>query len=176
MVEASRLILGVDPGSRITGWGLIRGHAQSPQLHDSGTVRLPPGQSFEQRLAKLHAEIHELTARHRPAVAAVEAPFHGVSARSALQLAHARGVILAAIASNGVPVIEYAPATIKKTVTGHGRADKDQVAAEVVRVFGPVTASSDLTDAIAVALCHQIRGRFDQIVEAALRKQSSVSR
>lgn len=171
-MATSELILGVDPGSRITGWGIVSGHSQAPKLHCSGTFRLPVSASFEQRLATLYENILDLCRQHRPDVAAVEAPFHGVSARSSLQLAHARGVILAAIAAHGLKVIEYAPATIKKTVTGHGRADKDQVAGEVTRLFGPLQPSSDLTDAVAIALCHQIRGRYDQVVAAALQKQS----
>jgi len=89
-------------------------------------------------------------------VAAVEAPFHGVSARSALQLAHARGVVLAALGRSGLRVFEYSPATIKKAVTGNGRAEKGQVEAMVSRLVagGCAPGRSDIADAVAAALCH----------------------
>jgi len=97
-----------------------------------------------------------------PSDAAVEAPFHGANARSALQLAHARGVILCVLAEAGVPPVEYSPATVKKTVTGSGRADKDQVRTMVARLTGiPETSlRHDVADAIAIALCHQSHVRF----------------
>jgi crossover junction endodeoxyribonuclease RuvC len=94
-------------------------------------------------------------AEHRPSESAVEAPFHGVSARSALQLAHARGVILAALGAAGVPVFELAPATIKKAVTGNGSAEKPQVGAMIVRLVpgADPQGRADVADAIAAALC-----------------------
>ena len=103
-------------------------------------------------------------------MAAVEAPFHGVSARAALQLAHARGVILAALAGERVPVIEYSPAVIKKTVTGSGRADKVQVQTMVRHALGDQLArlSSDLADALAAALCHMAHARFEAAIEIAI--------
>ena len=95
-------------------------------------------------------------AEHRPSVTAVEAPFHGASARSALQLAHARGAVLAALGSAGLPVFEYSPATIKKAVTGQGRAEKHQVEAMVSRLVpgGVSPGKPDMADAVATALCH----------------------
>jgi crossover junction endodeoxyribonuclease RuvC len=94
--------------------------------------------------------------RHAPSEASVEAPFQGVSARSALQLAHARGVVLASLGVSGLRVFEYTPATIKKAVTGSGRAEKEQVEAMVSRLVAGADASgrSDIADAIAAALCH----------------------
>ena len=93
--------------------------------------------------------------------AAVEAPFHGASARSALQLAHARGVVLAACASAGIHVFEYAPASIKKSVTGSGRAEKAQVQAMVARLVegAAAAAGADAMDAIATAVCHLVASR-----------------
>jgi len=109
------------------------------------------------RLARLHTGILSVVEQHAPSEAAVEAPFHGVSARSALQLAHARGVVLAALGILGVQVFEYSPATIKKAVTGNGRAEKEQVEAMVSRLVaggGGSAGRSDIADAIAAALCH----------------------
>lgn len=104
----------------------------------------------------MYAGIASVIERYAPSEAAVEAPFHGASARSALQLAHARGVVLAALGGSSIPVFEYTPATIKKAVTGNGRAEKSQVEAMVVRlVSGSVaTGQTDVADAIATALCH----------------------
>lgn len=110
---------------------------------------------------------------HRPTEAAVEAPFHGVSARSALQLAHARGVILAVLGSAAVTVHEYSPASIKKTVTGHGRADKSQVQAMVARLVvaaGEAAQRPDVADAVAAALCHLFgSARATALEKAGLR-------
>jgi crossover junction endodeoxyribonuclease RuvC len=111
---------------------------------------------FAERLHRLGIRLDELVRRLRPTTAAVEAPFHGVNPRSALQLAHARGVVLATLAGAGVPVAEYAPAAVKIAVAGNGRAPKDQVHAMVVRLLGieGLAGPSDRADAIAVALCH----------------------
>ena len=102
-------------------------------------------------------------------MAAVEAPFHGVSARSALQLAHARGVVLAALGTSGLRVFEYSPATIKKSVTGNGRAEKAQVEAMVSRLIagGCSPGKPDIADAIAAALCHLFgSGHVDALSKA----------
>jgi crossover junction endodeoxyribonuclease RuvC len=148
-------ILGIDPGSRVTGWGLLAGSAARPRLLEAGVLRLGRG-DLARRLGLLQERLGELVPRLHPTVAAVESPFHGASARSALQLAHARGVILAVLAGAGVEIAEYTPATVKKAVTGSGRADKGQVASMVARLLGgtPPPSSHDLTDALALALCH----------------------
>ena len=108
------------------------------------------------RLARLYAGIVSVVQDHAPTEAAVEAPFLGVSARSALQLAHARGVVLAVLGFSGLPVFEYSPATIKKAVTGNGRAEKEQVGAMVSRLVAGrcPPGKPDIADAIAAALCH----------------------
>jgi crossover junction endodeoxyribonuclease RuvC len=121
------------------------------------------------RLACLHREFERVVARLSPDAAAVESPFHGSSARSALQLAHARGVILEVLATAGVEVAEYTPAAVKKSVTGNGRAEKEQVRAMVRHLVGMQESerSHDISDAIAVALCHLTTARFRQAVERA---------
>ncbi len=149
-------ILGVDPGSLCTGWGLLGGTSSQPILLDCGVIRLPASAGFPERLHRLHVEFQELVCRLAPSEAAVEMPFHGTNARSALQLAHARGVLLAVLGSERVPMIEYAPAAVKKAVTGNGRADKAQVHAMTARLLGARLEgeSFDLTDALGIALCH----------------------
>lgn len=136
---------------------MIGGTVHTPMLIDCGEIRVPSRVSFATRLATLKERFERVVLDAAPTVSAVEAPFHGANARSALQLAHARGVILCVLAGAGVPPIEYTPATVKKTVSGNGRADKEQVRTMVARLTGkPATEiSHDVADAIAVALCHQ---------------------
>lgn len=154
-------ILGVDPGSVTTGWGLICGSSAQPELLDSGLIHLR-GSDFANRLAFLKRQFEDLVDRLHPDSSAVESPFHGANPRSALQLAHARGVILAGLAAAGVEVVEYTPATVKKSVTGNGRAAKSQVQTMVYKLLATSAhdTSNDLSDALAVALCHQASRGF----------------
>jgi len=149
-------ILGVDPGSLFTGWGLVGGSLDQPVLLDSGEIRLPSSQPLPTRLHLLTVEFTKLVGSLEPTGAAVEMAFHGANARSALQLAHARGVLLAVLAGAGVPVAEYTPATIKKSITGNGRAEKAQVQGMVERLVRSDLPGRglDRSDALAVALCH----------------------
>lgn len=135
---------------------MVAGSVYKPELIACGEIRLPERLAFADRLARLHAAITAVVAEHAPTEAAVEAPFHGVSARSALQLAHARGVVLAVLGGSGLQVFEYSPATIKKAVTGNGRAEKEQVEAMVSRLVTGACpdGKSDIADAIAAAICH----------------------
>jgi crossover junction endodeoxyribonuclease RuvC len=164
-------VLGVDPGSIITGWGLLTGHASKPTVVECGAIRLGRGGEFAARLDRLYEELSSVATRLEPAVAAVEKPYHGASARSSLQLAHARGVVLAALAHSGVRVAEYAPAQVKLSVTGNGRAEKSQVEAMVSRWLGAIDGGrpSDVYDALAVAVCHLARANFDRAVRRSLR-------
>lgn len=164
-----RRILGVDPGSKCAGWAVVGGTSQRPVLLSSGEFDFPDCRIFAERLSRLYDAVKLVVERFEPTEAAVEAPFHGVNARSALQLAHARGVILAVLGGARVPVFEYTPATIKKAVTGNGRAEKAQVQSMVGRLMPdarPVDRS-DVADAIAAALCHL----FGAGMNDALRKQ-----
>jgi crossover junction endodeoxyribonuclease RuvC len=163
--------LGVDPGSRCAGWAVVGGTSHHPLLIASGEIVLPERRPFAERLCLLHEEILVVVERHAPTEAAVESPFHGASARSALQLAHARGAILAALGKASVPVFEYSPATVKKAVTGNGRAEKGQVQTMINRlVQGDVAVGRpDVADAVAAALCHLFGvGVSDALVKAGL--------
>ena len=162
-------VLGVDPGSLTTGWGVLEGSASRPAWVDGGVIRLPAGLGLPARLSRLQREIEVVIGSREPAVAAVESLFHGPNARSALQLAHARGAILAALARAGLEVAEYTPATVKSAVTGNGRADKSQVRRMLARLLGRHLEEKphDLTDALAVALCHLAASRRAAAVERA---------
>ena len=165
-------MLGIDPGSRVTGWGLVRGTANRPVLVRGGVIRLPARQPFPQRLNHLRREIERIAREAGPCTAAVETLFHGANARSALQLAHARGVILSVLAGQEIAVSEYEPATVKNAIAGNGRADKRQVQAMVQRLLGTEIADArpDLFDALAVALCHLQIHRHRSVVAAALSR------
>ena len=151
----------------MTGWGLVGGSPGRSLLLDCGDIRLgSASDSLARRLARLERELRELVDRLCPSAAAVESSFHGANSRSALQLAHARGVVLAVLAGAGVSIAEYTPATVKKSVTGNGRAPKEQVRSMVGRLLGPeaLPPGSDLSDALAVALCHAASSRHREAV------------
>jgi crossover junction endodeoxyribonuclease RuvC len=149
------LILGIDPGSRRTGWGLIRKEGQRHIHVASGTIRLDEKQPLAERLAALDRALGGLLAEHRPRAVAVEQVFSAKSARSALVLGHARGVILAAVARAGAPLFEYTPAQVKQATVGNGRAEKQQVARMVAVLLNHRTPlQEDQADALAVALTH----------------------
>jgi crossover junction endodeoxyribonuclease RuvC len=156
-------ILGVDPGSYATGWGVLGiVDRKAPSVIACGLVSLPRAVRFELRLHRLHDAIAEVVARTHPDLACVEAPFHGVNPRSSLQLAHARGVVLAALGAAGVRVEEVPPATVKQVVTGSGRAAKAQVQSMIRRVLGITEdlASEDVSDALAVAYCWAVHATY----------------
>jgi crossover junction endodeoxyribonuclease RuvC len=148
-------ILGVDPGSGATGWGVIDCAGSRLSFVAAGVVRPKRALSRAQRLAALHDALAGLIAAHAPQEAAVEETFVNASPRDALVLGEARGVALLAPARAAIPVAEYAANTIKKSVVGRGHAEKAQVAA-MVRVLLPASGeqAADASDALAVAICH----------------------
>ena len=159
-------ILGLDPGSRHTGYGLIRRRPDRLELLAQGRLSPPRGLELPARLGWLGASLAEALVDWRPQVAVLETPFLGLNPRSLVVLAQARGALLAALAAGRVEVFEYSPAEIKSAVAGTGRADKRQVARMVaLQLSGvPADASADATDALAMALCHTHRSRLDRLV------------
>jgi len=152
-------ILGIDPGTAIVGFGLIEGTARPGRmaaLVECGVVRMKSGDSLPRRLSVIYAGIGELLARYRPDAVAVEGIFYGPNVRTTVVLGHARGVILLAAEEAGVPVWEYAPRLVKKTVVGTGGALKPQVGymvAKLLQLQSP-PRPADAADAVAVALTH----------------------
>lgn len=166
------LILGLDPGSLHTGYGLLQKEARggsSFRLVEAGRFSGPRDMALPARLARLVTGLQDLLARYSPDVAVVESPFHGMNSRSLIVLAQARGALLAALAGHGIEIREYTPAEVKSAVTGNGRADKEQVARMVRLILGVADGGwpSDATDALAVALCCGQRLRLDRLREAA---------
>ena len=149
------IILGVDPGSYKTGYGIIETNGRDHQLIAQGVVKITRRFSLPERLRQVHEGVVNLIAQHSPDILAVEDVFHHVNTKTALVLGHVRGVILLAGASAGLTVHEFPPATVKIQVTGFGRAEKAQVALMVNRLLNlpGVPRPGDAADALAVALC-----------------------
>lgn len=151
-------VLGIDPGSRVTGFGVLEGTALRPAYLASGCIRAE-GDTVAQRLCSIFEGIETLLAEFRPQVVAVESVFVQRNASSAIKLGQARGAVLTAIARAGIAVAEYSPARIKLVVTGGGRAAKAQVQFMVSRRLGlTFVPPPDAADALAGALCHLVVG------------------
>jgi len=158
-------VLGVDPGTAVTGYGVIEAGNGTPgqwpmgRLIECGVIRFAKRSSLPRRLHELHEGIVDLIARHRPTVLALEDAFYHKNVRTTLVLGHARGVVLLAAQDAGLDIAEYAPATIKKTVVGAGGAGKGQVAAMVMHLLRLRQAPkpADAADGVAVALTYIIR-------------------
>src|ERR1700722_9926679 len=148
-------ILGIDPGLRNTGWGLIEVTGSRLALVGCGSIQTEAATGTAGRLASIHRALAKLIADERPDEGAVEETFVNRDPQSALKLGQARGVALAALSLGGLPVAEYAANLIKKTVVGVGHAEKRQVAM-MIRMLRPssTASSSDADDALAVAICH----------------------
>ncbi len=155
-------MLGVDPGTAATGYGVVaRPDAGPARLVECGVVRPPARAALAGRIAVIHEELAAIIARHRPDALAVETVFVAHNPRSALILGHARGVILLAAEQAGVAVAEYAPRQVKQAVVGAGAASKHQVGKMVARLLRLARAPepADAADAVAVALTHCLRTR-----------------
>jgi crossover junction endodeoxyribonuclease RuvC len=148
-------ILGIDPGLRNTGWGLIEVVGARLGFLACGSIHTDAATGLAERLAAIHRALAEIVARETPAEAAVEETFVNRDPQSTLKLGQARGATLAALALAGLPVAEYSANLIKKTVVGVGHAEKPQVAM-MVRMLLPTSkaATPDAADALAVAICH----------------------
>jgi crossover junction endodeoxyribonuclease RuvC len=163
-------VLGLDPGSRTTGWGCVEVDGARARLLDCGCIEPPGDAPLPQRLAVLAGELAALVERWRPRVAVLEEPFHGVNSRSLIVLAQARGALLATLATRDVTIEEYSPAEVKSAITGNGRAGKDQVARMVAMLLpGAGRLAPDAADALAVALCFAARRPLLRAAAAAMR-------
>jgi crossover junction endodeoxyribonuclease RuvC len=161
-------LIGLDPGLRLTGWGVIDVEGNRLRHVAHGVVRVAADRSLAERLAALFEAVAAVVAAQQPAEAAVEETFVNLNAGSTLKLGQARGVVLLAPARAGLPVFEYAANLVKKSVVGAGHADKRQIAMMVGRLLPGVEATADAADALAVAICHAHHRATAQRVEAAL--------
>jgi crossover junction endodeoxyribonuclease RuvC len=160
---SAELILGIDPGTAITGYGVVaKEGGGAVSLVECGVVRTSSGEVLAVRIRDIYEAITTLITRHAPSVLVVEDVFQGKNVQSALKLGHARGAILLAGALGEIPIVEYSPREIKKAVVGNGNATKDQVGFMVqqqLRLKAP-PSPDDAADGVAAALCHCVMGTF----------------
>lgn len=164
------LVLGVDPGTAVTGYGVVRRRADGAvSLVECGVIRTDAKAPLPERLRDIHLGLVEVIERARPVAMAVEGVFYARNVRTSVVLGHARGAALLAAALNGIPVAEYPPAEVKSAVVGAGRATKDQVGRMVQTLLRLRAAPTphDAADGVAVALCHCFRG-FGPLARAPL--------
>ncbi len=155
-------VLGIDCGSRVTGYGVIDSDGADSVLVQCGAIRVKPADELSNRLKSIHAGISEIIRDFRPQAAAFENVFYATNVQSALKLGHVRGVSMFAAAEANLPVFEYSPLEVKSAVTGYGRAEKPQVQ-QMVRALLKLTVLPepyDASDALAVAICHIHSYRF----------------
>ena len=167
-------ILGIDPGSQKTGWGIIRDRSGVLELVDCGLIRSQSGDNgeFSQRLAKIYCELSLILQKYTPGEAAIEQIFTAQNARSAIKLGQARGVAVAACASLNIAIFDYEPTLVKKALVGAGRAEKEQVAFMVKNLLNmpPSTYPLDVTDALAVAICHSNYRRYNNLTRKTMAR------
>lgn len=156
-------VFGIDPGSNRTGYGCVESDGRRHRLVLCGAVDAEAVGGFPDRLAAIHRALTAILSDCRPDCVALENLFHASNVRSALKLGHARGVAMLAAVEAGLPVIEYTPAEVKRSIVGYGRAEKAQVGHMVKLLLGldSVPTPHDAADALAVAICHlHARGRL----------------
>ena len=156
------LVLGVDPGSRVTGYGLVEKKDNSMDCVHAGTISSPGNVPFYERIHKIFQSMVELMDRYQPREMAIEDVFFAKNIKSSLKLGHARGAALIAAVNCGVKVFEYTPLEIKKSVVGYGRASKEQIRSMVQIILKlPDKLGPDTSDALATAICHLNWKRFE---------------
>jgi crossover junction endodeoxyribonuclease RuvC len=169
---------GIDPGSERTGYGCIETDGSRHRMITCGTISSPASALFPDRLLAIHTRLAALILECRPDCVAIESLFFATNVRSALKLAHARGVAMLAAVEAGLPVMEYTPAEVKRAVVGYGRADKPQVQhmVKLLLRLPSVPTPHDAADALAVAICHlhsQVPARAVGAVMPAKSKATS---
>jgi crossover junction endodeoxyribonuclease RuvC len=150
------VVLGIDPGTAITGYGVVTDDGAGPKALDFGVIRTPAKQELSLRLVTIYAQLNALLDRFSPDAVAVEELFFSKNARTALSVGHARGVVLLAVARRNIPLFHYKPSQVKQAVTGYGAADKRQIQEMVRMLLGldDIPRPDDAADALAIAICH----------------------
>ncbi len=163
------LVLGIDPGTAITGYGLVREEEERLVLVDYGVITTPSGQPLPVRLQTIYQGLASIIRKHQPEAAAIEELFFSRNVRTALSVGQARGVALLGLADGGLPIFEYKPLEVKQAIAGYGGADKQQVQ-QMVRMLldlEDVPQPDDAADAVAVAICHIHSARMKTLLEDA---------
>ncbi len=156
------LVLGVDPGSVVTGYGLVEKKNQKIHCVDAGVIQAPKKQPFAERIHGIYHSMVEIMTRHHPREMAIEDVFFAKNPKSALKIGHARGAVLIAAVECGIQIYEYAATEIKQSVVGYGRASKEQVRSMVgIMLKLNFQPKLDTSDALAAAICHLNWQRYD---------------
>jgi len=152
-------VLGIDPGSGSTGYGIIDTDGSEHKSVAYGAIKTQARRPYQERLLKIHTELDRILSREQPEVMAIEGVFHAANVQSALKLGHARGIALLVAAQHGMAVYEYSPLEIKNAVVGYGRAEKSQIQTMVRLILDlpEIPAPDDAADALAAAICHANR-------------------
>ncbi len=168
MQKIPQIILGIDPGTLVMGYGIICVNEQAVELLEMGVVKLPAKKDNYERLHIIHTRVHDIIRNFKPHQFAIEAPFFGKNVQSMLKLGRAQGVAIAVAMQAGLPVTEYSPRKIKQSITGNGNAGKEQVWQMLQRIthIGNSPQYFDASDALAVAVCHHF-----QLTSPLLQKQ-----
>jgi crossover junction endodeoxyribonuclease RuvC len=167
------LVLGIDPGTRHLGWGLVRREGSRIASLAHGVISPSPALSLAERLVVIESELDEIIERYRPDAAAVESLFFHKDPQAAAKLGHARGVILLCIARARIALFEYAPAKVKRVIAGRGAADKRQVALMMKALLGLTELPrADATDALALAVTHLRLGPLAKVKSVSAKKSS----
>jgi crossover junction endodeoxyribonuclease RuvC len=157
METTEKIILGIDPGTRFMGYGIIRIMNREMQLLQYGVINLTKYSTHEIKLKKIFERITSIINEFGPDEMALEAPFYGKNVQSMLKLGRAQGVAMAAALVKEIPIVEYSPKSVKQSVTGNGNASKEQVSFMLEKLLNIKLEGErlDATDAVAVAICHQ---------------------
>jgi crossover junction endodeoxyribonuclease RuvC len=169
--QASKIIAGIDPGTNVLGYAVIRCSGRHIELLSMGVIQLNKYENAYEKLKRIFEGVQRLVKGYKPDAFAVEAPFFGKNVQSMLKLGRAQGVAIAAAAIHNVPVIEYSPKKVKQSITGNGNAGKEQVAAMLLSILKIEIQPKflDATDALAVAVCHS----YQQGAVAAKKKTTA---
>jgi crossover junction endodeoxyribonuclease RuvC len=168
------IILGIDPGTAVTGYGVISTKNNSVSWVDCGIIATDAGSPLAERLLVIHSAIEQCLARHKPERTAIEQAFYAKNVHTTLLLGHARGVLMLAAQKAGALIAEYSPREIKKAITGNGNAEKSQVEYMVRMLLSPPKDAmrSDAYDALAVALCDFYHAGARTIASLPVRKRT----
>jgi crossover junction endodeoxyribonuclease RuvC len=160
--NSPEIILGIDPGTLVMGYGLVSVHKSNISLVEMGVLQLARKQDHAERLEMIFRKMESLIRVHSPVAVAIEAPFFGKNVQSMLKLGRAQGVAIAAAMMNGLQAVEYAPRKVKQSITGKGNATKEQVWQMLQHIlkFEEDPRFMDATDAVAVALCHHFQSKL----------------
>lgn len=149
-------VIGIDPGTAMTGWGIVEGEDQGLNLVACGVVTTPAGTPLPQRLQSIYRELTSIVQQYRPDSSAIEELFFSKNAKTALAVGHGRGAAMLALANADLSIVEYKPLEVKQALTGHGSADKRQIQqmVKLLLALDEIPRPDDAADALAVAICH----------------------